>query len=109
MAYSDRLTKGRIGYTGSWPLIIIERAKSDKPLTPVLCEVFGFEQESGSVYAKDIRLADDLRAWLAALQGRTPYFKGMLHTGIDFSPIGQRPATPDQQDDKPFGHQGDFS
>ena len=88
MAYSDRLTKGRIGYTGSWPLIIIERAKSDKPLTPVLCEVFGYEQESGSVYAKDITLADDLVAWQQALAGRTPYFTGRLHTGIDFAPIG---------------------
>ena len=93
MAYSDKYTKGRIGYTGTWPLIIIERAKSEKPLTPVLCEVFGFEQESGSVYLKDIRLADSMDEWRTALGKRVPYFKGQLHTGIDFAPIGTAPQS----------------
>lgn len=85
MAYSDRYVKGAIGYTGTWPLIVIERAKSDKPLTPVLSEVFGFEHESGSVYLKDIRLTTDLAGWKEAVraQGFNPderYFKGPLVT-----------------------------
>ena len=93
MAYSDRFVKGAIGYTGTWPLIVIERAKSDKPLTPVLSEVFGFEHESGSVYAKDITLTTDLAGWEEAVrrQGFQPsgrYFKGPLvavGTSSDFA------------------------
>ena len=87
MAWSKRFVKGAIGYNREfeWPLIVIERAKSDAPLTPVLCEVFGFEHESGSVYAKEIRLTTDLAGWEAAVRasGVEPterYFKGPLVT-----------------------------
>ena len=45
--YSNTFLKGRVGFTGSWPIIVLERARSDKPLTPVMCEVFGWEHESG--------------------------------------------------------------
>lgn len=85
MAYSNKFVKGAIGFTGSWPLIVIERARSDAPLTPVLCEVFGIAQESGSVYLKDIRLTTDLEAWKQAVRGQGfdpagRYFKGPLVT-----------------------------
>jgi hypothetical protein len=85
MAYSNKFVKGAIGFTSSWPLIVIERARSDSPLTPVLCEVFGFEHESGSVYAKDVRLTTDIEAWNAAVKDQgfdasQRYFKGKLIT-----------------------------
>jgi hypothetical protein len=67
MAYSNIFLKGRVGFTGSWPVVVMERAKSDKPLTPVLCEVFGFEHEMGSVYLKDISLVP-LDRWLQLFQ-----------------------------------------
>ena len=68
MAYSNKFVKGAIGFTsGSWPLIVIERARSDAPLTPVLCEVFGFEHESGSVYLKDITLTTQRASWEAQI------------------------------------------
>lgn len=85
--YSDTHLKGRIGYNLiGWPLIIMERAKSDKPMTAVLCEVFGFEHESGSVYHKEIILSDDLEVWKTAVRksGADPeqvYFKGKLLVG----------------------------
>lgn len=82
MAYSNRFVKGRVGYSGTWPLVVVERARSDKPLTPVLCEVWGFEHESGSVYLKDIRLAGSLESWKADRSGQPDgnsiYFKGEL-------------------------------
>ena len=42
MAYSNTLVKGKRGYNAyGWPLIIMERAKSDRAGTPVCCEVYG--------------------------------------------------------------------
>ena len=81
MAYSNKYLKGSIGMVGSWPVIVIERAKSDNPNTPVLCEVFGIEQESGSCYLKDIGLITSkliADSWIEALGDRRPYFKGQL-------------------------------
>ena len=90
MAYSNVLLKGRVGYnTVGWPLVIMERAKSDAPMTPVLCEVFGIEHECGSVYAKDISLphndllGNSMKQWKERVsnQGFNPndlYFKGAL-------------------------------
>lgn len=84
MAYSNKFVKGAIGWSqrkGFWPLIVIERARSDSPTTPVFAEVFGFEQESGSVYAQEVFLVqDELDAlnWVAALGARRPYFNGQL-------------------------------
>lgn len=86
MAYSNIMLKGRIGYnTIGWPLIVMERAKSDNPQTPVLCEVWGYEHECGSVYYNEIVLADDLNAWKEAVirfNGNPDkhYFKGKLVT-----------------------------
>jgi len=86
--YSNTHVKGRIGYnTAGWPLIVVERAKSDKPKTAVLCEVFGLEHESGSVYHDEIILSDDIELWhkRVAEQGHNSdqrYFKGDLLTGI---------------------------
>ena len=82
MAYSNTFLKGRVGFTGNWPVIVLERAKSDKPFTPVLCEVFGFEHESGSCYLQDISLLP-LDMWLDTFkaQGHNVeeiYFKGKL-------------------------------
>lgn len=67
MAYSNTFLKGRVGFTGNWPVVVMERAKSDKPLTPVLCEVFGFEHEMGSCYLKDISLVP-LERWIQLFQ-----------------------------------------
>ena len=84
MPYSNVLVKGRIGYNQySWPLIIMERAKSDKPNTPVLCEVFGIAHECGSIYANEIELASDIEPWEGIVKemGFDPtkrYFKGIL-------------------------------
>lgn len=84
MAYSNVMLKGRVGWCRgtNWPLIVMERAKSDKPETPVLCEVWGFEHECGSCYYKDIVLAESLAAWeesmKAADNGEKRYFKGEL-------------------------------
>jgi hypothetical protein len=83
MAYSNQYVKGAIGFTGSWPVIVIERARSDQPMTPVLCEVFGLEHESGSVYLHEITLTNQRGAWEAqvAQQGfdvAQRYFKEAL-------------------------------
>ena len=87
MGYSKTMLKGRIGYnTIGWPLIVLERAKSDNPNTPVLCEVFGYAHESGSVYYKDIQLTTDEtdeNAWSDAVRAMgctlgDIYFKGKL-------------------------------
>ena len=87
MAYSNIMLKGCIGYTGDWALIVLERAKSDKPLTPVFCEVFGLEHESGSCYYKDIVLTNNLYEWEHTIEqmGHIPfnrYYKGQLRHGI---------------------------
>ena len=85
--YSDTYLKGRIGYnTVGWPLIVTERARSDKPLTPVPCEVWGLEHEMGSVYLNEITLTDDLHTWERRVQHFSGdpakrYFKGKLLTG----------------------------
>ena len=84
MAYSDVLLKGRIGYNQfGWPLIIMERAKSDKPMTPVMCEVFGVAHECGSLYLQDIRLETDRPKWECEVISQgfelgKYYFKGAL-------------------------------
>ena len=77
-----------------WPLVIIERAKSEKPLTPVLCEVWGLEHESGSVYLKDIYLVSSVENWreIRAAEGHTSmYFKGQL-TAEDMPPKAEKKA-----------------
>jgi len=84
MAYSNKFVKGAIGFSqGSWPVIVIERARSDAPLTPVFCEVFGFAHESGSVYAKDLILTTQRASWEAQIKAQgfdvsQRYFKGPL-------------------------------
>ena len=84
MAYSNVMLKGRIGYNNyGWPLIVMERAKSDNPLTAVLCEVFGLYHECGSVYYRDISLTDNQDEWNAKVRemGHDPftyYFQGKL-------------------------------
>jgi hypothetical protein len=81
MAYSNKYLKGSIGITGNWPLIVLERAKSDNLNTPVLCEVFGIEHESGSCYLMDVGLVTSRMiadSWIEALGDRRPYFKGPL-------------------------------
>jgi len=83
-AYSDKLLKGTIGYNHfGWASLVMERAKSDNPLTPVLCEVWGFEHECGSMYHKEFTPTDDFEAWKLAVarEGGTiddRYFKGSL-------------------------------
>ena len=84
---SKRYIKGRVGFmrgTG-WPVVILERARSEEPMTPVLCEVWGDEHESGSVYLKDIHIegeytADEWKAELVAMGHTSMYFKGRLTT-----------------------------
>lgn len=84
MGYSDVMIKGRIGYNQfGWPLIVMERSKSDKPNTPVAVEVFGLEHECGSAYYHEIRLTDDLGTWKKEVSkmGHNPeirWFKGPL-------------------------------
>lgn len=86
MAYSNKLLKGRIGYNNcGWPLIIMERAKSDNPQTPVLCEVWGYAHECGSIYAGEISLETDENLWADAVRAMNGnpadhYFKGKLIT-----------------------------
>ena len=64
MSYSNVLVKGKRGYNSfGWPVIVMERAKSDKPMTPVLCEVYGLEHECGSVYAGELSLTNDVLTW----------------------------------------------
>jgi len=84
MPYSNVLVKGKRGYnTYGWPLIIMERAKSDKPGTPVCCEVYGLEHECGSVYVEEVSITNDVLTWEQAVKdfGHNPaqrYFKGAL-------------------------------
>ena len=82
--YSNRLLKGIIGYNPmGWASIVMERAKSDKPETPVLCEVWGYEHECGSMYYHEFTPTDDIENWKKAIKayGGDPedrYFKGEL-------------------------------
>lgn len=85
--YSDTYLKGRIGFNAlGWPLILTERSRSDKPMTPVSVEVWGLEHEIGSVYLNEISLTDDEKIWREAIRvrGGDPdqrYFKGELLAG----------------------------
>lgn len=84
MAYSNRLLKGVVGYNQfGWAAIVIERARSDKPETPVLCEVFGLEHESGSMYVKEFTPALLMSQWEESVRKmdydpKERYFKGEL-------------------------------
>uniref|UniRef100_A0A6M3LYR0 Uncharacterized protein n=1 Tax=viral metagenome TaxID=1070528 RepID=A0A6M3LYR0_9ZZZZ len=86
MAYSNRLLKGVIGFNPmGWASIVMERAKSDKPSTPVLCEVWGMAHECGSMYYEEFTPTKDIEAWKNAViaSGGNPddrYFKGDLIT-----------------------------
>jgi hypothetical protein len=42
---------GQLVHTGAFPAVIISDVNTATPV----CEVWGFEQESGSVYASDLR------------------------------------------------------
>ncbi len=51
------MTKYQIGDVVSangWPAVILEANRSETPNTAVLCAVFGWEVDYGSVYLKDI-------------------------------------------------------
>lgn len=86
MAYSNRLLKGVVGYNeAGWPSIVMERAKSDKPSTPVLCEVYGLYHECGSMYYNEFKPAMDMDKWVQAVESnesgdklKDRYFKGEL-------------------------------
>lgn len=83
--YSDIVLKGTIGYNNQtkWPAIAMERARSDKPTTPVLCEVWGYEHECGSMYRSEFTPTDDFAAWrleidVLGFDYNERYFKGKL-------------------------------
>ena len=84
MAYSNRLLKGVIGYNPmGWAAVVMERAKSDKPNTPVMCEVWGFEHECGSMYYSEFTPAKNIEDWKSRVrqEGGDPddrVFKGGL-------------------------------
>lgn len=85
MAYSNRLLKGVVGYNeAGWPSIVMERAKSDKPSTPVLCEVYGPFHECGSMYYNEFKPAMNMEDWEEAVEEsgddglEDRYFKGEL-------------------------------
>jgi len=86
MPYSNLLLKGVIGYNPmGWACIVMERAKSDKPMTPVLCEVWGYEHECGSMYYNEFTPASNLEEWknrIRELDGNPEdrVFKGNLIT-----------------------------
>lgn len=42
---------GQLVHTGAFPAVIVSDVNTATPV----CEVWGFEQESGSVYASDLR------------------------------------------------------
>jgi hypothetical protein len=42
---------GQLVHTGAFPAVIVGEVNTATPM----CEVWGFEQESGSVYASDLR------------------------------------------------------
>ena len=90
MGYSNKILKGTIGYNPmGWAAVVMERARSDKPDTPVLCEVWGFEHECGSMYYIEFKPATNLEEWKEAVEreGGNPddrYFKGEL---IVYQPI----------------------
>ena len=79
------LKKGQVGYNKEfgWPLIVMQNYYGKQPTGAVPVEVFGFEQECGSIYLKDIQTATLLEEWKAAVkeQGKNPddrYFKGEI-------------------------------
>ena len=84
MGYSNKILKGTIGYNpAGWPSIAMERARSDKPGTPVLCEVWGFEHECGSMYIEEFSPTSDIELWkqnVNQMGGNADdrYFKGEL-------------------------------
>jgi hypothetical protein len=84
MGYSNRILKGTIGYNPmGWASIAMERARSDKPNTPVLCEVWGMEHECGSMYYEEFSPTKDVEAWenhikAAGFDPKDRYFKGKL-------------------------------
>lgn len=43
--------KGDFVYTGAFPGVVVQFVNTTTPL----CEVWGFEHEAGSVYAKDLK------------------------------------------------------
>jgi hypothetical protein len=45
------IMKGQLVYTGAFPGVVIGSLNTGTPM----CEVYGIEQEMGSVYADDIR------------------------------------------------------
>lgn len=51
------MTKHAIGdvvIANGWPAVVLEANRSEAPNTAVLCAVFGWEIDYGSVYLKDI-------------------------------------------------------
>lgn len=62
---------GDLVWTGAFPAIIISDVRTSTPC----CEVFGFEQECGSVYATDLRPLpkDDWLLACAANGHRAPF------------------------------------
>lgn len=63
---------GDLVFTGAFPAIIISDVRTSTPC----CEVFGFEQECGSVYATDLKpLPKDDWLRLAAANGHGAPFR----------------------------------
>jgi hypothetical protein len=69
---SKGLVKGDFVFTGAFPGIIISDVHTYAPC----CEVFGFEQECGSAYAKDMRkLTKEDFLMLTEREGHHPPFR----------------------------------
>lgn len=71
--------KGQVGYNRGfgWPLIVTTAYYGKNPNGAVSVEVFGFEHECGSIYAKDIIKAESVESWKSQVN-ETPYYKGEL-------------------------------
>lgn len=65
------LVKGELVYSVSmgerWPAIVLEasrRSVHNVGDEPILCEVFGWEHESGSVWRRELIPANDVLTWV---------------------------------------------
>lgn len=76
---SYRPKQGDVVMANGWPAVVLENARSDKPLTPVLSAVFGWEVDYGSVYLRDIQPVSEFVALSALESDRVDRFKAVLN------------------------------
>ena len=74
---------GEVVIANGWPAIVIEANRSEKPDATVMCAVFGWEVDFGSVWLRDVRPSNFREAFFLVSEDKQARFSEVHREYVD--------------------------